>query len=544
MKVLNWRKFAVNVGLCTALVGAAAFSAVGCDVAETGDEQDATSTLDDAFSKSAIAGGCSVKNMKTGKTVKTKGTKGTCPKTVTGILDILQNDTKNKLHTYVVSEQGDQPSKTTPYRFVIAVEVNGAPAEKLFLSVLGTGEAVSDDFMEVIAFNEKKGAYVFYNLGETGWEMEGDGTMVKTDAVNNDAPFRCIGCHKTGAPLMKELHDSWGNWFSTWFTPGDPMSADPLFKRLFGAKERADDLEGFIINGTKAHAKTRVDKAVKEKNLKPVMTQLMCDVGEPSIIQAHSKNSKRLGTVETFSSMVPSAIVLNNFFKTPATGTGTEDGLTGLGMNIPSLSSLKIDSASYVKALTAMGQKINGMAGDAIFPMSSPEKSFADFMVIEDLMGRGLLDKDVIADALMVDFTVSTFSKSRCDLAETLPANWTSADDLKTQWSAALGSSTVRGAKGLKARLDNKTDFDAHASTLDKFVGACNARNTAGKDAWAADLLKIVSQRRVEFAEVYGDVIESPWLIPTDNLKSVAHKVRLNGTTCVIEDQSKAFVGE
>ncbi|MFO0614610.1 MAG: hypothetical protein U0414_18640 [Polyangiaceae bacterium] len=544
MKVLSWRKFAVNVGLCTVVAGAAALSGAGCEVAETGDEQDATAALDDAFSKSALAGGCSVKNVKTGKTVKTKGTKGACPKTVTGILDILQNDTKNKLHTYVVSEQGDQPAKTTPYRFVIAVEVNGAPAEKLFLSVLGTGEAVSEDFMEVIAFNEKKGAYVFYDLDANGWSMEGDGTMVKTDAVNNDAPFRCINCHKTGAPLMKELHDSWGNWFSTWFTPGDPMSADALFKRLFDNKERADDLEGFIINGTKAHAKTRVDKAVKEKNLKPIMTQLMCDVGEPSIIQAHSKNSKRLGTVETFSSMVPSAIVLNNFFKVPATGTGTEDGLTGLGLSIPSLSSLKVDSAAYVKAIGTIGQKINGQAGDTIFPMSSPEKSFSDFMVIEDLMGRGLLDKDVVADALMVDFTVSTFSKARCDLAETLPANWTSADDLKTQWSAALATSSVRGAKGLKARLDNKTDTDAHAATLDKFVSACNARGTADKNAWALDLLKVVSQRRVEFAEVYGDVIESPWLIPTDSLKSVAHKSRLNGTTCVLEDQTKPFVGE
>lgn len=544
MKVLNWRKFAVNMGLCTAVAGAAAFSTAGCEVAETGDEQDATATLDDAFSKSALAGGCSVKNAKTGKTVKTKGTKGVCPKTVTGVLDLLQNDTKNTLHPYVVSEQGDQPGADTGYRFVVAVEVNGAPAEKLFLSLLGSGSGVSDDFIEVIAFNEKKGAYVYYDLSDGGWVMEGDSTMVKTDAVNNEAPFRCIGCHTTGAPLMKELHDSWGNWFSTWFTPGDPKSSDALFNRLFGAKERADDLEGFIINGTKATSKTRVDKGVKEKKLKPLMTQLMCDVGEPSLIGAHSKNSKRIGTVETFSSMVPSSIVLNNFFKTPNTGTGPQDGLTGLGMSIPALSSLKVDSASYVKAIGTIGQKINGQAGDAIFPMSSPEKSFADFMIIEDMMGRGLLDKDVVADALMVDFTVSTFSSARCALAETLPDNWTTADDLKTQWSAKLATSTVRGAKGLKARLDNKADIDAHGQTLDKFVQACNARNTAGKDAWAVDLLKIVSQRRVEFTEVYEAVVESPWLLPTDNLKSVPHKIRLNGTTCVIEDQSKAFVGE
>ena len=31
----------------------------------------------------------------------------------------------------------------------------------------------------------------------------------------------------------------------------------------------------------------------------------------------------------------------------------------------------------------------NGQAGDAIFPMMSPEKSFSDFMIVEELLARG-----------------------------------------------------------------------------------------------------------------------------------------------------------
>lgn len=529
---------------CLAALLAAAPGCTGEDV-ETGDEQDATSSVDDVFAKTVLAGGCSVKINKTGKTVKTKGTGGTCPTTVTGVLDLLKKDAKNKTHVFAVSEQGDvSPGAETPYRFVIAVETAQGPAEKLFLSVLGTGAGVSDDFIEVMSFSDKKGVYAFYDLGESGWVQEGDGTQVPTDALGAKPAFRCIGCHTTGAPLMKELHDSWQNWQSTWFSMPDPKSQQALFNSLFSAKERGDDLEDLVILGTKARVKARVDKGVKEKKLRPLFQQLLCDVGEPSLIGAHSKNSQRVGTVSTFSSMVPTSILLNNFFKIPATGTGTQDGYTGLQMNIPSLSSVRVDSTSYVKALDTIGQKIAGQKGDAMFPMSSPEKSYADFAVIEELLARNLVDKDVVADALMVDYTVSTFSQARCALAGTLPDTWATPDELKTKWAANLAGSSLRGAAGLKARLEDKADFDKHAAQLDKFVAACNARGTADKDAWAVDLLKVVSQRRVEFVEHYEQVVESEWLIPTDNLKSAPGKIRLNGETCKIENQTEKFIGE
>lgn len=265
----------------------------------------------------------------------------------------------------------------------------------------------------------------------------------------------------------------------------------------------------------------------------------------PSLIAAHSKNSTRVGSVSTFSSMLPSSILLNGLFKTPKTGTGDQKGLdNALNMNIPSLYSVRVDSTSYVTALTTIGQTIGGQTGDAMFPMSSPEKSFADNHVVQELISRNLLDKNIVADVLMTDFTVSTFSNVRCELAETLPETWTTVDELRTQWSTNLTDSTLRGATGLKARLDNITDFDAHATRLDGYVKACNDRNTADKDAYALDLLKIMSQRRAEFVEKYEQVVESQWLVPGDNLGSKPHAVRLNGETCVVEEQSAPFIGE
>jgi len=524
--------------------------ASGCEEEEpvTGDEQDATSNIADTFAKTVLKGGCSIKVNKTGKTMKTSGTGGVCPTSLTGVLDVLKADPKIKTHAFVVSEEGDiAPGKNTPYRFVVSVDTGDGKPENLFLSVLGSGAGVSDTFVEVMSFSSGKGAYAFYNLEDGAWVQEGDGTQVKTDAVSQagNPPFRCIGCHTTGMPLMKELHDSWANWNSTWFSMGDPKSTDALYKRLFEAKERGDDLELHVIAGTKAATKTRVDKAVKEKNLKPLVTQLLCDVGEPSLIAAHSKNSKRVGTVETFSSMVPTSILLNGLLKTPKTGTGDQKGMDNVvNMNIPSLASVRIDAASYVKALTTIGQTINGQKGDAMFPMSSPEKSYADNVVVQELVSRNLLDKNIITDVLMTDFTVSTFSKARCDLAASLPKTWTTVEDLRTKWSVALATSTARGASGLKARLDNTGDFDAHAVRVEKYIKACNDRGTADKDGYALDLLKVMSQRRTEFREHYEQVVESPWLLPGDTLKSKAHGIRLNGDTCVTEPQTGAFIGQ
>ena len=541
-----------NFPLLVTGFAALALALPACDETETetGDEQNATSLLNDALTSTVLAGGCTVQVR--GKAQKTKGTGGKCPTTLTGVLDAIEADTKLKMNVFVVSEEGDLgKGKATPYRFVVAVDPGDGKAEKLFISVLGSGQGISEDFIEVMAFNDKKGVYVYYDIEDGGWVQKGDGSQVKTDAPANGAEpaFACIGCHTSGQPIMKELHDSWANWSSTWFSMPDPNSDQALFKRLFSKVKRGDDLELLVIAGTKASTKTRVDKGIKDKKVGALAKQLMCDIGEPSLIASHSKNSKRIGKVETFSSMLPTSIVLNNLLKTPSTGTGPQKGLDNVvNMTVPSLSSMRIDAASYVKAVETIKQTIGGEAGDAMFPMSSPEKSFADIALVQELVTRKLLDADVIADALMTDFTVSTFSEVRCDLAATLPKNWTSVDDLRAQWITSLGTSTLRGAAGLKGRLESKTDIEAHSAKAETYVKACNTRGSsavaADKDAYALDLLTIMSQRRAEFTETYERIVESDMLLPGDNLNSQPHAKRLNATTCTIENASAKFVGE
>lgn len=511
----------------------------GCfTTSETDDETEGSGTaltageLDDNFATSILAGGCEVEV--DGRVGKTAGSGGKCPTQLSKVLDAMEA-MPDKPQVFVVSEDADQTDQGH-YRFVISGKAAGTA---FYIATLGNG-SLSESGTEAIGFSPKLGAFVYYREEGGTWVRKGDGSQVSSTTKGKEQAFECIGCHSTGAPLMKEIHDSWGNWTSTWDTIKAPKTQNPLFKRVFDKVERADTLERTIIDSIKKHSKGRVDRAKKEGKLKGVLTQLMCEVGEPSIVGAHSRNQTRMGKVSTFSSMLPGAIMLNQLLLAPRTGTGVELGLEqSLNLNVPSAGSLRVDATAYSDAVEANGQTIGGKKGDAIFPMSSPEKSHADLDAVQELLRQGLIDKEIVADILMTDYTVSSFSDVRCKLADTLPDTWDSPAALKTAWASRLNSSNLRGAKGLAARL-GKNDLKDSEAKLEKYAAACAARPQA---EFTADVLKIMSQRRVEFTSRYRSVIESNWLIPTDNLNSREAAIRFS-KDCTIENASSPFDGE
>jgi hypothetical protein len=489
------------------------------------------SELDDTVATVLLGGACDVRGLG-----KTRGTRTKCPTKLSEIVDALPQD---KLQTFVVSEQGDMPKEGASYRFVISA---GTDEEPLFVATVG-GPEMGEGGVEAMGWSKSLQAYAYYKVEGGAWVRKGDGTQVKSTTRGREAAFECINCHNTGAPLMKEIHDGWGNWHSNWFSMPAPEGANALFKKLFDKKTIADTLERKIIPAIRLHSKGRVDRAKKEGQLRGVLTQLMCEVGEPSIIAAHSSNSSgRMGKVSTFNSMLPGAIMINQLLVPPRTGgTGVELGLEqSLSLEAPSLRSLSVDSAAYSKAIEDNGQTIGGQPGDTITPMSAPEKSHVDLDAVQELLRQKLIDNDIVGDILMTDFTVPMFSEVRCKLADTLPATWKDADELRKSWSTNLESSKLVGAKGLLARLKKTDDTKDHAATLETFAKACAAR---AKPEFTADVMKIMSQRRVEFEQRYHSVVESDWLIPRDNLGSQPFAIRFNATSCEIEEQSEPLAG-
>jgi hypothetical protein len=540
---------------------------------ETADDDITVAGVPDDTFLTNVLGGAKCTVIVKGKRTRTKGT-AACPTTLTAILDKLEGVAPaaaapsasstgsaapsgsstappapapapaSKPEFFIVSELGDRPSLDNTYRFVIAGGA-GVSSDKLYVASFASGQGAPQGGTEVMAWSEKIQAFAYYKEEGGNWVRKGDGAMVPSQAKGAKPTFECMACHTSGGPIMKELHDSWANWTSTWMTVADPKSPDATFNRMFGKVTRADDMEKRVIASEHLHVKGRVDRAKAGGDLKGVLTQLFCDVGEGTLIAAHSKNSQRFGTVSTFSSMLPGAFVVSPLFRAPRTGTGTELGLeNNLKFSLPQVDSVSIDAKAYVETLAKFGSKIGGEAGDSIFPMNGPEKSYADIDVVQELLRQGLVDADFVADVLMTDFTTPAFSAPRCALADALPTTWKDPAELKTAFAANLAKSTARGAKGLAARLAKTDDAAAHTATLEAYGKACADRKTANAAAFTEDTLRILSQRRLEFVDVYHNLVESDALLPVDNLGSKPGAQRFNGTTCVLEPQSAAFVGE
>jgi hypothetical protein len=313
-----------NVGtrICFGLLPVAAIlSFNGCSAAEDdgAEGEDSALTageLDDGIAKALFAGNNCQVSMGAGGQASSTGGSGACPVTLSAMLAQMKK-TGDTPKVFVVSEEGDRPSPRTQYRFVIGGRINDAP---FWLATLGSATDSLENGVEAMGFSPTLKAWAYYRVGGPGWVRFGDGSMVKAktpdqiktrqDAVNqamearttapvsrDNPPFECARCHSTGAPLMKELHDSWANWDSTWFGMEAPKNMSPLFKELFEQRQLADDLEFDIIEGIHLHSDGRVARAQKDGNLAGVLARLMCEGGEPSIIGVHSQSSPRFGNV-------------------------------------------------------------------------------------------------------------------------------------------------------------------------------------------------------------------------------------------------------
>jgi hypothetical protein len=461
-----------------------------------------------------------------------------CPTNINAVLDRL--DATGASQTFVVSDTLDRPDANTSYRFVVAHGAQPDAQHELFVSTIGRARGMGG-LIEAMGFSPSRQAYNFYELDRGQWHLVGNGA----DVVPGEAPpFACANCHESGAPLMKELQDSWANWNSTWFGVPDPNSQDPAFNRLFSNVQIADFLEPLIIKGTQLHVAAQVKREREAGRLQGLMKRVMCDVGEGNLIASHTAHAQRFGAIDLqFNVLFPGSFFVNQLFDQPSTGTGRENGYQRLiGMSLPQLGNVAfaVSGPSYAKAVNASGSNFGGELGDTMFPYTYPQRGFSDNVAVEELIAQGVLDKELAADLLMTDFTVPVFSKERCDLATTAPAAAASPDELRTAWAAALATSTLPGAADLKARLETPNDFEGHQAKLDAYVGACNARAVNEPDAFAADVVKLGSQRRKEFLDEHPAVVESDFLLPADDLTDAAsHTWRLSPTTCNLVLQSE-----
>jgi hypothetical protein len=425
------------------------------------------------------------------------------------------------MKTRLVSERSQVLGKPDSYRAVTSRECDGRRAHALLFSSFGlTPDGGAPEDIEIIALDEARGVFNYYVIENGKWNYHGD----SNDMLNgpaDDGKRRCAGCHVGGGLVMKELESPWMHWEGDTTTPG----AAELVKKheaLFGSKSTGIELESVVRAGNAVWNKARL-ATMKKRPVKELLRPLFCTV-EINLHNGTTSTTPVSNEAGSFGDLtrVPSDFLVDaalGFFSAPA-----------------------IDAADYRAQVAANGQRIVGAgdvqlrdkdgkpALDTVFDFAFPKRAIIDATFVDELVGAGILDGDLVKDVLAIDFTRPIFSDDRCGLLDFAPALdevELTAEKVRAGFVAKLrGAAPAAGtpAAQLLALLE-KTD-DAHGAKVKAFFDACAARD---KKELVADVLKVNSLWRNESREL--QVMEFSETLPFDNL-SVAHGTRLDPRTC------------
>jgi hypothetical protein len=481
-------------------------------------------TLDDPFAKILLA-----------------NKSGSCPITPDEVLDFMKNkDGAGEPNSvFVVAEDGD---KQQGYRFVVSQPTKKGSTtdgptgpEEMFFSYGGSARGLNPGLNEVIAFSRSKNTYVYYAIENGQWTLQGDGTQVHPGAP---PPFRCAQCHPTGALNMKEFEFPWNNWNSSQFDMPVP-SASGNVGDLFQRKGGAQDLEGIIAKGDRMYDDARIDAILAGKRegetVRTLISQAMCDVGEVNLSSSRNGRNKRAGKTLAKTIAVPPSSLVDRFLLAPNRfDNGKPQGLATL--DLAKGDDFKINLSREDYDAQASKQKLGSASGeDTFFALFGPTRGFVDLQVIETLIKKDVLTSDMVADALMTDFTNAMFSKQRCALAATAPESGKKAEDIRTDWIKNLKASDLPGAVELADRLGDTKDTSKHAGRVQGFLKACADRSAAEPSEFAKDIVTLTDQRRRELEDHLRAIVESPVLFPTGAGK--AFSSRLDESTCKLVKQ-------
>src|SRR5262249_20925555 len=131
-----------------------------------------------------------------------------------------------------------------------------------------------------------------------------------------------------------------------------------------------------------------------------------------------------------------------------------------------------------------------------------PARSHIDNRVIDTLLARGLLDEDLVAAVLAVDFTTPVYSRARAGLIRYVPDRAKDAGELRERLIKALRAAPAGdwAARELLTNLtDPKRNAEAHRKAARAYLEVCAA--AAMKPAAVTDWLKVASQRRAEILD-------------------------------------------
>ena len=266
--------------------------------------------------------------------------------------------------------------------------------------------------IEVESWDPEAEVYRFYELigdGRRGrWFYRGDSLDILADTARVHLPrgpgqvafgerLRCSGCHLLGGPIMKELeapHEAW--WRSRRPTPFGPGGPGPRLREMLAGLVDAGELAGNVKVGVRRLLR---GKGYRRWRRTASLRQVLRPLFAPLELELQS-----------------AAVPLDDAGESLALPPGllTDPRVARLEVSVP--------TARYREALQATGSHFPETdRADGDHPWLGPVKSWSDREWVEVLVEEGLVDRDFVAGALVVDPLRPVFSPRRAALLLLVP---------------------------------------------------------------------------------------------------------------------------
>ncbi len=399
--------------------------------------------------------------------------------------------------------------------------------------------------IELISWDYTKKMYNFWELVGTGqgseWKYRGDSQDVLADVarVNTGAgkpefgaKLRCSGCHTLGGPIMKELPAPHNDWWtdahklelgsmklaSTQDADVAKRTAAGLFR---GAKDAAN-LARLVKAGTDRMLAERVRRTGDGQDLRQELRSLFVPMEVNLASDERPFRERSGGNVQ-----LPTGFFVDERLAGPRRGPTVAAGAFADALR---------DAGSRFAADEAPG------LAETRHAFLVPVRSYVDQKQLDALVGRGVLDEELVADVLAVDLTAPLYSAPRAALLRHVPTNARDAAELKHKLAASLAGDRSPAARELLANLtDPARTASSHRKRALAFLSACE-KARASREALGG-WLKIASQRRKELAAAEtgqnprGTILEPGFrvIFPVDKLNARPGALGLREADCGCE---------
>jgi hypothetical protein len=399
---------------------------------------------------------------------------------------------------------------------------------------------VSQDFMELVAWDRTKRLYNYWQMVSKEWHYRGDtaGILADTADINlgkagakPGGGVRCAGCHILGGPVMKEIDPPHNDWFTAGnklplgtlkLEPGQgPDTPAGAAARLFAGATDAGQFSRQVKKGIDrlldARAAQKGDGLSLKQQLRSLFStmemNLVCDT-------VPFRERERTGKAVE---------IPQDFF--------VDARLVGQRQTVPV--AIKV----YKQGLQKVGSRFAPDETPGLVETRHafvvPARSYIDNRVIDSLIRQGFLDDGLVAAVLAVDFTTPVYSQPRAALIRYVPDKARNAAELRAKLIAALKRAPQDpAAQELFANLTNpKRDAAFHRKAAVAYLKAC--AQAAARPETVEGWLRLASQRREEILHAQTtrsrrDNITEPGfrlIFPVDRLQPVPGRLRLSPAT-------------